>query len=102
MNDVIKDKVKHLPKNSGVYIMENANGEVIYVGKAVNLKNRVSQYFQESKNHTVKVRAMVSNIADFRYIITKNEYEALALENNLIKRYQPYYNILLKDGKSYP
>ncbi len=102
MNEIIKDKVKHLPKNSGVYIMENVNGEVIYVGKAVNLKNRVSQYFQENKNHTVKVRAMVSNIADFRYIITKNEYEALALENNLIKRYQPYYNILLKDGKSYP
>ena len=102
MNEVIKEKVKHLPRNSGVYIMENANGEVIYVGKAINLKNRVSQYFQENKNHTIKVRAMVSNIADFRYIITKNEYEALALENNLIKRYQPYYNILLKDSKSYP
>lgn len=102
MNDVIKEKVKHLPKNSGVYIMENANGEVIYVGKAVNLKNRVSQYFQENKNHTIKVKAMVANIADFRYIIVKNEYEALALENNLIKRHQPYYNILLKDGKSYP
>lgn len=98
----IKQKVKQLPTNSGVYIMENRNGEVIYVGKAINLKNRVSQYFQDSKNHTVKVKAMVSNIADFRYIITKNEYEALALENNLIKRYQPYYNILLKDSKSYP
>ena len=98
----IKQKVKQLPTNSGVYIMENHNGEVIYVGKAINLKNRVSQYFQTNKNHTTKVRAMVSNIADFRYIITKNEYEALALENNLIKRYQPYYNILLKDGKSYP
>ena len=98
----IKRKIKELPTNSGVYIMENHNGEVIYVGKAINLKNRVSQYFQENKNHTVKVKAMVSNIADFRYIITKNEYEALALENNLIKRYQPYYNILLKDSKSYP
>lgn len=102
MNEIVKQKVKELPKNSGVYIMENSNGEVIYVGKAKNLKNRVSQYFQENKDHTLKVRAMVSNIADFRYIITKNEYEALALENNLIKRYQPYYNILLKDGKSYP
>ena len=98
----IKQKVKQLPSNSGVYLMENHNGEIIYVGKAINLKNRVSQYFQDSKNHTTKVKAMVSNIADFRYIITKNEYEALALENNLIKRYQPYYNILLKDGKSYP
>ncbi|MBQ7602748.1 MAG: excinuclease ABC subunit UvrC [Clostridia bacterium] len=98
----IKQKIKELPTNSGVYIMENHNGEVIYVGKAINLKNRVSQYFQENKNHTIKVKAMVSNIADFRYIITKNEYEALALENNLIKRYQPYYNILLKDSKSYP
>ena len=98
----LTQKIKQLPTNSGVYIMENHNGEIIYVGKAINLKNRVSQYFQDSKNHTVKVKAMVSNIADFRYIITKNEYEALALENNLIKRYQPYYNILLKDSKSYP
>ena len=68
----IKQKIKELPTNSGVYIMENHNGEVIYVGKAINLKNRVSQYFQENKNHTIKVKAMVSNIADFRYIITKN------------------------------
>ncbi len=82
--------------------MKNINGEVIYVGKAKNLKNRVSQYFQHSKNHTLKVTSMVKNIADFHYIITPNEAEALALENNLIKRYQPYYNILLKDNKSYP
>ncbi len=82
--------------------MKNAEGVVIYVGKAKNLKNRVSQYFQHSKNHTIKVRKMVENIADFYYIVTPNEAEALALENNLIKRYQPFYNILLKDGKSYP
>ncbi len=98
----IKTKVSELPQNSGVYIMKNADGEVIYVGKAKNLKNRVSQYFQHNKNHTIKVTSMVKNIADFQYIITPNEAEALALENNLIKRYQPYYNILLKDGKSYP
>ena len=95
-------KIKELPTNSGVYIMKNADGEVIYVGKAKNLKNRVTQYFQHNKNHTLKVRSMVKNIADFYYIITPNEAEALALENNLIKRFQPYYNILLKDGKSYP
>ncbi len=95
-------KIKELPTNSGVYIMKNSAGEVIYVGKAKNLKNRVTQYFQNHKNHTLKVRNMVSNIADFRYIVVPNEAEALALENNLIKRYQPYYNILLKDGKSYP
>lgn len=98
----LKTKIKELPQNSGVYIMKNADGEVIYVGKAKNLKNRVSQYFQHSKNHTLKVTSMVKNIADFYYIVVPNEAEALALENNLIKRYQPYYNILLKDGKSYP
>ncbi len=95
-------KIRELPKNSGVYIMKNSMGEVIYVGKAKNLKNRVTQYFQNSRNHTIKVQNMVKNIADFYYIITPNEAEALALENNLIKRFQPYYNILLKDGKSYP
>ena len=98
----IKSKVSELPTSSGVYIMKNINGEIIYVGKAKNLKNRVSQYFQSGKAHTVKVRAMVSNIADFSYVVVANEYEAFALENNLIKRYQPFYNILLKDGKSYP
>lgn len=98
----LKTKISELPQNSGVYIMKNADGEVIYVGKAKNLKNRVSQYFQHNKNHTLKVTSMVKNIADFYYIVVPNEAEALALENNLIKRYQPYYNILLKDGKSYP
>lgn len=98
----LKTKVRELPQNSGVYIMKNIDGEVIYVGKAKNLKNRVTQYFQNSKSHTIKVNSMVKNIADFYYIVTPNEAEALALENNLIKRYQPYYNILLKDGKSYP
>ena len=98
----IRQKIKELPTDSGVYIMKNATGEIIYIGKAKNLKNRVSQYFRNSKDFPVKVKAMVSNIADFSYIVTNTELEALALENNLIKKHQPYYNILLKDDKSYP
>ena len=98
----IKQKIKELPKDSGVYIMKNTQGEIIYIGKAKNLKNRVSQYFRSDKDFPVKVKAMVSNIADFSYIVTNTELEALALENNLIKKHQPYYNILLKDGKAYP
>lgn len=82
--------------------MKNSLGEVIYVGKAKILKNRVRQYFQSSKNHSEKVRAMVKNIAEFEYIITDNEMEALILEGNLIKKYSPRYNILLKDDKFYP
>lgn len=102
MNEVIKQKIKELPSVSGVYLMLNAKGEVIYVGKAVNLKNRVSQYFHSSGNKTEKTIALVKNIVDFRYIITNNEVEALVLENNLIKQYTPKYNILLKDDKNYP
>ena len=98
----IRQKIKELPTDSGVYIKKNATGEIIYIGKAKNLKNRVSQYFRNSKDFPVKVKAMVSNIADFSYIVTNTELEALALENNLIKKHQPYYNILLKDDKSYP
>ena len=94
--------LKNLPDNPGVYLMKNTLGEVIYVGKAKNLKNRVRQYFQKSKNHTEKVKAMVKNIAEFEYIVTDSEIEALILECNLIKKYSPQYNILLKDDKSYP
>jgi len=94
-------KIKSLPEKSGVYIMKNEQGEVIYVGKAKVLKNRVSQYFNNSK-HTPKVEAMVSNVHDFEYIITDSEMEALVLECNLIKEYMPKYNILLKDDKTYP
>ena len=81
--------------------MRGKDGEVIYVGKAVVLKNRVRQYFRNSKKHP-KVQAMVDNIADFDYIITLNEKDALSLENNLIKKYKPKYNILLKDDKTSP
>ncbi|MDD3919797.1 MAG: excinuclease ABC subunit UvrC [Eubacteriales bacterium] len=102
MNDIIAEKLKLLPSAPGVYKMFNTNGEVIYVGKAVSLKNRVRQYFQSSKAHTAKVAAMVSHIADFETILTGNETEALTLESNLIKEFMPRYNILLKDDKHFP
>lgn len=95
-------QLKILPDKPGVYIMKNSLGEVIYVGKAKLLKNRVRQYFQNSKNHSEKVRAMVKNIAEFEYIVTDSEMEALILECNLIKKYSPRYNIALKDDKFYP
>ena len=95
-------QLKILPDKPGVYIMKNSLGEVIYVGKAKVLKNRVRQYFQNSKNHSEKVRAMVKNIAEFEYIVTDSEMEALILEYNLIKKYSPRYNIALKDDKFYP
>ena len=97
-----KDKLSSLPMSPGVYIMKDVNGNVIYVGKSKVLKNRVSQYFQNSKAHTPKTRSMVSRVADFEYILTDTESEALALECNLIKKYRPKYNILLKDDKQYP
>ena len=94
--------LKNLPDKPGVYMMKNSLGEVIYVGKAKILKNRVKSYFQNSKNHSEKVRVMVKNIAEFEYIVTDSEMEALILECNLIKKYSPRYNILLKDDKFYP
>ena len=94
--------IKNLPDKPGVYLMKNSLGEVIYVGKAKILKNRVKSYFQKSKNHSEKVRVMVRNIAEFEYIVTDSEMEALILECNLIKKYSPKYNILLKDDKFYP
>ncbi|GAA0121683.1 MAG: excinuclease ABC subunit UvrC [Clostridium argentinense] len=94
--------LKNLPNSPGVYLMKNSLGEIIYVGKAKNLKNRVRQYFQSSKNHSEKVKAMVKHIAEFEYIVTDSEIEALILECNLIKKYSPRYNILLKDDKSFP
>lgn len=100
MNDVIRQKLNLITENSGVYIMKNADGTVIYVGKAKNLKNRVSQYFHTSAKQP-KVQAMVDHIADFDYYITLSEQDAFALENNLIKKYQPFYNILLKDSKTF-
>jgi excinuclease ABC subunit C len=98
----IEYQLKLLPDKSGVYLMKNSLGEIIYIGKAKILKNRVRSYFQNSKNHAPKVKAMVSNIYEFEYIVTNSEIEALILECNLIKKYRPRYNILLKDDKQYP
>lgn len=99
--DELKKKAQALPEKPGVYIMKNASGEIIYIGKAKVLKNRVSQYFGSQNKHTTKVRRMVENVNDFDYIIVSTEFEALVLECNLIKQYQPKYNILLKDDKGY-
>ena len=101
MNDKVKNKLDNITTSPGVYLMKDVTGKIIYVGKAKNLKNRVSQYFSNSEKQ-IKVASMVSNIDDFDYLICQSEYDALALESNLIKKYMPYYNILLKDSKAYP
>jgi len=98
----IQEELKKLPEKPGVYIMKDVNGEIIYVGKAVVLKNRVRQYFQSLSNQTPKVQAMVRRIKEFEYIVTDTELEALILECNLIKKYRPKFNIMLKDDKNYP
>lgn len=98
----IEGHLKKLPASPGVYLMKDRDNNIIYVGKAVSLKNRVRQYFQSSRNHSKKVISMVKNIDSFEYIITDSEVEALILECNLIKKYKPKYNILLKDDKTYP
>ena len=100
MNEVLSQKLKQLPKKSGVYVMRNIDGDVIYVGKAKNLKNRVSSYFQKTQKN-LKTTNLVSNIYDLDYFVTLSELDALALESTLIKKYQPHYNILLKDGKAF-
>ena len=98
--EILQDKIKRLPNDPGVYIMKDKDENIIYVGKAKNLKKRVSQYFLRKQDH-IKVQNMVKNVVDFDFFIVNNEVEALALENNLIKKYKPYYNILLKDSKTY-
>lgn len=98
----IKENLKKLPDKPGVYMHKDALGHVIYVGKAVSLKNRVRQYFQSQTNMTPKVRSMVAHIEEFEYITTDSEMEALILECNLIKKYMPKYNVLLRDDKTYP
>ena len=98
----IEEELKKLPASPGVYIMHDRHDEIIYVGKAVSLKNRVRQYFQESRSKTAKIEKMVSRIARFEYIITDSELEALVLECNLIKEHRPRYNTMLKDDKTYP
>ena len=98
----IKENLKKLPDSPGVYMHKDRLGQVIYVGKAISLRNRVRQYFQNSANHSPKVRSMVANIAEFEYITCGTEMEALILECNLIKKYSPKYNVLLRDDKTYP
>ena len=98
----IEEELKKLPSKPGVYIMHDKTDAIIYIGKAVSLKNRVRQYFQSSRNLSVKIQHMVSNIDHFEYIVTDNEAEALILECNLIKKNMPKFNVLLKDDKTYP
>ena len=100
--DKLREKANTLPLTPGVYIMRNKQGDVIYVGKAKALKNRVSQYFARSANHTLKTHRMVQNVFDFDVINAPSELDALLLENTLIKKYKPRYNVLLKDDKTYP
>jgi excinuclease ABC subunit C len=98
----LEEELKKLPSQPGVYLMHDSKDEIIYIGKAVSLKNRVRQYFQSSRNKTNKIKQMVSRIARFEYIITDSELEALVLECNLIKEHRPRYNTMLKDDKAYP
>ena len=98
----IEEELKKLPAKPGVYIMHDEKDDIIYVGKAVSLKNRVRQYFQSSRNKGVKIEQMVTHISRFEYIVTDSELEALVLESNLIKEHRPKYNTMLKDDKSYP
>ena len=98
----LEEKLKSLPTASGIYIHKDANAKILYVGKAKNLKSRVRQYFQSSRNQDAKTRRLVKSIADFEFIVVDNEVEALVLESNLIKKHKPRFNILLKDDKQYP
>ena len=99
---IIEEELKKLPAKPGVYLMHDERDEIIYVGKAISLRNRVRQYFQSSRNKGAKIEQMVTHIARFEYIVTDSELEALVLESNLIKEHRPKYNTMLKDDKSYP
>ena len=98
----LQEELKKLPAKPGVYLMHDKKDAIIYVGKAVSLKNRVRQYFQASRKVSPKIEKMISQIDHFEYIITDSEVEALVLENNLIKEHRPKYNTMLKDDKTYP
>ena len=101
-SDQVKTRLAGLPTKPGVYIMRDVDGRVIYVGKAVVLRNRVRSYFQEGAQHPPKTERLVSEVADLEWIVTESELEALILECELIKRYSPRYNVRLKDDKRYP
>src|SRR6476660_9765353 len=98
----LAEKLKSLPVSAGIYLHKNADGKIIYVGKAKNLRNRVRQYFQSSRNMDPKTRRLVKYISDFEFIVVDNEVEALVLEANLIKKHKPRFNVMLKDDKQYP
>ena len=100
VREILHETALQAPSSSGVYLWRNRQGDVIYVGKAKNLKNRLTSYFSGSKD--IKTKLLVAHAESIEYITTANEYEAFLLENNLIKKYNPRYNIDLKDGKSYP
>ena len=100
--DEIKAQLKNIPRKPGVYQFSDAEGKVIYVGKAKSLKSRVSSYFNKIRFESAKTKVLVRKIVSLEYFIVNSEYEALLLENNMIKKYQPRYNILLKDDKTYP
>ena len=100
MNDILKNKIKILPNNPGCYLYLDQNNKIIYIGKAKNIKKRVYSYFNDNVN--VKTKKLVENIKDIQYIVVSSEKEALFLENKLIKKYKPYYNIKLKDDKRLP
>ena len=100
--DELREKANDLPLAPGVYLMMDSGEQVIYVGKAKKLKNRVSQYFQDTASHNSKTKMMVSQVDRFDTILVRSEFEALVLENSLIKRHMPRFNILLKDDKGYP
>src|SRR5690554_4902251 len=99
---MLAEKLKILPTEPGVYLFKNNRGGVIYIGKAINLRNRVKSYFSSGHAASPKTQALVKNIADVEYLLTDSEVEALILESNLIKKHQPKYNIRLTDDKSYP
>ena len=98
----IQEELKKMPAKPGVYLMHDKSDAIIYVGKAISLKNRVRQYFQAGRRVSPKIERMISQIHHFEYIITDSEVEALVFENNLIKEYEPKYNTMLKDDKTYP
>ncbi len=100
--EVLKIKLANLPDSPGVYIMKDAGGEILYIGKAGSLKDRVRSYFQKGANHTVKTSAMIEQISDIEWIVAGSDLEALILENNLIKKHKPKYNVILRDDKNYP
>src|SRR5579875_3101817 len=102
MNDKIRSVLNSLPSKPGIYLMKDAQGQIIYVGKAVSLHQRVRSYFQESADLSPKNRSMVARVDDIEYVVVENEIEALVLESNYIKQYRPKYNVLLRDDKNYP